>query len=350
MPRVAFISTWGKPSGPGMEMPFHVTEMGNIFDADFMGLTTLGRSIPLGEIKLKEYDLVFIITRMVNSTEDLRYAKIIIEHIRLKYPNTKIVTSDIEGVDYYEKSHLGGRGYAPNVLVNLAKVIAGSDLALTGSESHATVLQALACTDNVEVFGFIPTHDEVYEGAYHDTLGKRTNKVGIGAKAGPARRGCSDIIAVGKWGGTRASSSDCPQIVPLTNGRIVHEYKELAKYYGMDIVWNEGLSYSDYLKSLCELDFVINLDTLAGCSRLAYECARMGVPCIGSKHSYYQNLYFPELSVYGNDMSEVYRRIEDAMSGSWYNAKMMAQEDNRENHITDLYVMLDAIGVDLYEL
>ena len=350
--KATFLSDWA-----GV-LPHHVTQMGAVLDAEMVPLCPEGVNSILSQMEDGWYsDVIVMVTRMVNKPSSVvqaqRLASAVLEDQRCE---TKLVLLDIEGLAYLELAHLRD-GSLPNPpsLAEYLWLANRVHLNISMSRSSDGLIRSMAPKVSCRLFGFIPEPDEVYDGCYRVRKGFMTHpyviNIGIGAKAGPARRGLTDVLTAIEIGRRLGKAVNIH--IPFGSGEHLYLYNALIKNSEPRVTASfvpfDG-EYGTFLRRLVEYDLVVNLDPIDGASRLASECARVGVPCLGMRHSYYQELFFPYLSVDVADPYVAARQYCEALRASRISrylehAREISNEHNREASTRKWKSLLREIGV-----
>lgn len=342
MSKIWFISQWFAPIG------HHATQLGEVVDAEF--LTFSEALLSASQSSAESPDCVILTTRLISDPGLIFEAVDIIKFLREKNKELKIVLVEIEGFIHYEICHLLAppttSSFALPHLVGLMKT---ADLCVSTSSSAADVMKVIAPDSVVKVFGFIPEPDEMYERIYQEVNAHEDNygdaiTIGIGSKVGAARHGGLDFLAAAEM--QRIQKNKEIVVVPLTGGVRVRYYEQLANILNFELEPPEERNYEDFLFRLGFLDVVFNMDPLSGASRLASECARMGVTCVGMEGNMYQKKYFPETCLTSvSPIAAANTAVKFPEIGK--SARVRALKDGREAHIREWTAMLRGIGVDV---
>jgi len=98
---------------------------------------------------------------------------------------------------------------------------------------------------------------------------------------------------------------------PFTDGR---QLKGLADAIGARAECYGRLEWTDFMDKIRRCRVALELDYV-GISRVAYECAKVGVPMIGTNLAEYRNIIYPELGFEPEDMDGMMEKVVELHDG-----------------------------------
>lgn len=99
--------------------------------------------------------------------------------------------------------------------------------------------------------------------------------------------------------------------VPDTDGT---RLASLAEAVGADTTCYGRLSWEDFIRVVSECKVAIELDYVGIC-RLAYECAKVKVPIIGTNLAEYRNILYPSLTTEPGDVEGIAEKVLELYNG-----------------------------------
>lgn len=337
--KILFISGW-----QNIKL-HHVTQIGVALNAEILyDYDFLQKVYDNPTENLRDIECIITVPKFIHSPKDVQSLGLIIEKAKKHNCDTKFVMFEMEGLYYYEMIHLAEHNVeADKYLSWWAWILENIDLYITTNRDAVDIARLFVKNYEPQLFGFIPEDNILYNLAIKNA-DKRNSKylyVGIGSKVGPSRGGAIDVLAA--YYLSKQINKEVI-LVPLTGGVELDYYTWWGKTCGLRVEKQQQRDYYQFLKLLAGLDVVFNIDPLCGASRLASECARVRVPCVGQKRSLYHQKYFPTLCVDRPSpilAARKYLENPDAADEAY----TLSHEDNRSAHIERLRTMLRDIGV-----
>jgi len=94
---------------------------------------------------------------------------------------------------------------------------------------------------------------------------------------------------------------------PFTDGG---RLKALAEAINVDAECYGRLDWTDFMDKIRECRVAIELDYVGIC-RVAYECAKVNVPMVGTNLAEYRNILFPDLTFEPDDLDGMAQKIKE---------------------------------------